>query len=105
MRRERQIIKPNCRLRAERVACRILQPDKRGEEGSGCGDGIGNKAEDIDGGIVNGETMRRAPAVVENRLGVEGGGPTKKAIKIEKSAHARRAEDELDTYYVHPSKL
>ena len=82
MRRERHIVEPHRRLRAERVARRILPPDERGEEEARGRNGVADEAEDVDGWEVDGETVRGAALVVEDGLRVEGGRPTQEAFVI-----------------------
>ena len=82
MRRERQIVEPHRRPRAEGIAGRIFLPDERREQKGRGRDGVACKAEDVDGGKVDRETVRGTPVVVEDGLRVEGGRPAQEAVDI-----------------------
>lgn len=82
MRRKRQIVEPDRRPGAERVARRILPPDQRGEQEARRRDGVADEAEHVDGRVVDRETVGGASVIVKDDLRVEGGRPTQKAIDI-----------------------
>lgn len=88
MRRERQIVESYRRLRAERVARRILPPDERREQEARGRDGVADEAQDVDGGVIDRETVGGASMVVEDGLWVEGGRPTQAADGIRSGQHA-----------------
>ena len=72
MRRECHIIAPDRRQRADRVARCVLGADEGREEQTGSGHEVGEEAEDVAGGVVDGVAGGGAPPQVEEGLGVEG---------------------------------
>jgi len=93
MRRECQIVESHRRLRAERVARRVLPSDERGGQEARGRDGVAYEAEDVDGGIIDRETVGGAPVIVEDELRIEGGRPTQEAVGIRSSQHAPESPD------------
>lgn len=68
------IIRPDCILLSV-VTGAVLRLDQWGRVEQDSGSGVAEEAYDIEDGKGGSKAMGRAPADVEERLGVEGGGP------------------------------
>ena len=82
MRSKCDVVGSNSRLGRHRVARRILSADERGGIEEGVGEEVGEEAESIDGGEVDGCAGCGSPAEVEERLRVEGEGPGEGARSV-----------------------
>ena len=75
MRSESDIVGSNSRLGRNGIARRILGADEWGGIEKSVREEVGEEAEDVDGGEVDGCAGCGAPTEVEERLRVEGEGP------------------------------
>ena len=84
---EDDIIQPNGRLRRRLVSLCILLADHRRVEERRGGDGVADKAQNVDGGEVKGKAVSGFALPVEDGLRVEGSRPAQRAEAVLDSSH------------------
>lgn len=98
---EGNVVEPYSRLGKRCVPFGILVTDQVREEERRSRYQVADKTKDIDGEVVDCQAVGRFALPVEEWLGIEGSGPTQRAVVLSVPSTVSLRE----THYIHPTSL